>query len=113
MPPALHTTYKVRPCTLYGVPVAFKDLYQTAGIRTTAGSKVLENYIGQYNATAVQRYLDAGAICLGKLNCDAWAHGGSGENSDFGPTHNPWNINYIPGGSSSGPAVSVASAFSH
>ena len=100
--------YKVRPCTLYGVPVAFKDLYQTAGIRTTAGSKVLENYVGQYNATAVQRYLDAGAICLGKLNCDAWAHGSSGENSDFGPTKNPWNTDYVPGGSSSGVAVAVA-----
>ncbi|MEK7064295.1 MAG: Asp-tRNA(Asn)/Glu-tRNA(Gln) amidotransferase subunit GatA [Patescibacteria group bacterium] len=93
---------------LFGVPVAFKDIYQTQGIRTTAGSKVLENYIGQYNATVVQRYLDAGAIMLGKLNCDAWAHGTSGENSDFGPTKNPWNTNYVPGGSSSGAAAAVA-----
>ncbi|MDO8487859.1 MAG: Asp-tRNA(Asn)/Glu-tRNA(Gln) amidotransferase subunit GatA [bacterium] len=93
---------------LFGVPVAFKDLYQTQGIKTTAGSKVLENYIGQYNATAVQRYIDAGAIVLGKLNCDAWAHGSSGENSDFGPTKNPWNTQYVPGGSSSGSAAAVA-----
>lgn len=97
-------------CTLplFGVPVAFKDIYMTKDIKTTAGSKVLENYVGQYNATAVQRYLDAGAIILGKLNCDAWAHGSSGENSDFGPTRNPWNTDYVPGGSSSGSAAAVA-----
>ncbi len=99
---------KVGSYPLFGVPVAFKDLFQTAGIRTTAGSKVLENYIGQYDSTAVQRYLDAGAIMLGKLNCDAWAHGSSGENSDFGPTKNPWNTEYVPGGSSSGSAAAVA-----
>ncbi len=93
---------------LYGVPVAFKDLYMTKGVKTTAGSKVLENYVGHYNATTVQKYLDAGAIVLGKLNCDAWAHGSSGENSDFGPTHNPWNLDYVPGGSSSGSAAAVA-----
>lgn len=93
---------------LFGVPVGFKDLFMTKDIKTTAGSKVLENYIGQYNATAVQRFLDAGAIMLGKLNCDAWAHGSSGENSDFGPTKNPWNTDYVPGGSSSGSAAAVA-----
>ncbi len=93
---------------LFGVPVGFKDLFMTKGVKTTAGSKVLENYIGQYNATVVQKYLDAGAIMLGKLNCDAWAHGSSGENSDFGPTRNPWNVEYVPGGSSSGSAVAVA-----
>lgn len=99
-----------QPCNLplFGVPVGFKDLYMTKGIRTTAGSKVLESYIGQYDATVVRKYLDAGAICLGKLNCDAWAHGSSGENSDFGPTKNPWNTEYVPGGSSSGSAAAVA-----
>lgn len=93
---------------LFGVPVAFKDLYMTRDIKTTAGSKVLENYIGQYDATVVQKYLEAGAILLGKLNCDAWAHGSSGENSDFGPSKNPWNLDYVPGGSSSGSAVAIA-----
>lgn len=93
---------------LFGVPVAFKDIYVTHGIRTTAGSKVLEDYVGQYDATVVKKYQDAGAIVLGKLNCDAWAHGSSGENSDFGPTRNPWNTDYVPGGSSSGSAVAVS-----
>lgn len=93
---------------LFGVPVAFKDIYMTEGIKTTAGAKLLENYIGQYDATVVKKYLDAGAICVGKLNCDAWAHGSSGENSDFGPTRNPWNTDYVSGGSSSGAAVAIA-----
>jgi len=93
---------------LFGVPMALKDIFMTKDIRTTAGSKVLEEYIGQYDATVVKKYLDAGAILLGKLNCDAWAHGSSGENSDFGPTRNPWNMDYVPGGSSSGSAVAVA-----
>ena len=101
-------TKRIGSHPLFGVPVAFKDLYQTQGIRSTAGSKVLENYIGQYNATVVQRYLDAGSIMLGKLNCDAWAHGSSGENSDFGPTRNPWYLDYVPGGSSSGAGAAVA-----
>ncbi len=93
---------------LFGVPVAFKDIFMTRDIKTTAGSKVLANYIGQYDATVVKKYLAAGAIVLGKLNCDAWAHGSSGENSDFGPTRNPWNTDYVPGGSSSGSAVAVS-----
>jgi len=93
---------------LFGVPVAFKDLYMTKGVKTTAGSKMLDNHLALYDATVVQKYLAAGAIVLGKLNCDAWAHGSSGENSDFGPTKNPWNLEYVPGGSSSGSAVAVA-----
>ncbi len=93
---------------LFGIPVAFKDIYMTEGIKTTAGAKLLENYIGQYDATVVKKYLDAGAICVGKLNCDAWAHGSSGENSDFGPTKNPWNIEYVSGGSSSGAAAAIS-----
>lgn len=97
---------------LLGVPIAFKDMYLTQGVKTTAASKVLENYIPPYSATVVERLLAAGSIMIGKTNCDAWAHGGSGENSDFGPTHNPWNTDYVPGGSSSGSAVSVASDFS-
>src|SRR3972149_1072887 len=93
---------------LLGTCVSYKDLFLTEGIRTTAGSKVLESYIPAYSATYVARADKAGAITLGKTNCDAWAHGASGENSDFGPTKNPWNLDYVPGGSSSGSAASVA-----
>lgn len=94
---------------LHGVPFGIKDMFLTKGVRTTAASKVLENYIPQYTSTAVTRLEAAGSISLGKLNHDAWAHGSSGENSDFGNTLNPWNIDYIPGGSSSGSGASVAS----
>lgn len=93
---------------LIGVAVNYKDLYLTKNIRTTAASRVLENYIPPYSATVVERLERAGVICLGKTNHDAWAHGSSGENSDFGPTVNPWNKSYVPGGSSSGPAASLA-----
>lgn len=93
---------------LLGIPLTLKDMYLTKGIKTTAASKVLENYVPQYDAAVVTKLKDAGAIILGKNNCDAWAHGASGENSDFGPTKNPWNLNLVPGGSSSGPAVAVA-----
>lgn len=93
---------------LLGIPIALKDLFLTKGIRTTAASKVLENYIPQYDGTAVTLLKNAGAVFLGKTNCDAWAHGSSGENSDFGATKNPYNLEYIPGGSSSGSPASVA-----
>ncbi len=93
---------------LLGVVMSLKDIYLTEGIRTTAASKVLENYMPQYSGTVVHRLESAGVIVIGKANCDAWAHGASGENSDFGPTKNPWNIEYVPGGSSSGSAVSVS-----
>lgn len=97
---------------LAGVVVAHKDLYLTKGIRTTASSKVLESYVPAYSGTVVKRMEAAGAITIGKTNCDAWAHGASGENSDFGPTLNPWNKKYVPGGSSSGSAASVAAGLS-
>ncbi len=94
---------------LLGIPIALKDIYTTKGIQTTAGSNVLKGYIPPFDATVVQKLKDAGAVIIGKTNLDAWAHGSSGENSDFGPTKNPWNEEYVPGGSSSGSAVSVSS----
>ncbi|MBU3978739.1 Asp-tRNA(Asn)/Glu-tRNA(Gln) amidotransferase subunit GatA [Patescibacteria group bacterium] len=93
---------------LLGIPFSLKDMYLTKGIRTTAASKVLEDYIPPYSSTVFTKLQDAGAVLLGKNNQDAWAHGSSGENSDFGATKNPWNLEMIPGGSSSGPAVTVA-----
>ena len=84
----------------------------TKGVRTTAGSKVLESYIPAYSATSVARIENAGAIPIGKLNCDAWAHGSSGENSDSGETLNPWNKEYVPGGSSSGSGVALSANLS-
>ncbi len=93
---------------LFGIPIALKDVYVTKGLRTTAASNVLKNYIPTYNATTVNRYLEEGAVIIGKTNQDAWAHGATGENSDFGPARNPWNPEYVAGGSSSGSAVAVA-----
>jgi len=93
---------------LLGIPISIKDIYLTRGIRTTAASKVLDNYIPQYSATVVEKLEEAGAIIIGKTNCDAWAHGSSGENSDYGPTENDYLEGYVPGGSSSGSAVSVS-----
>lgn len=94
---------------LLGVPFSMKDIYSTRGIKTTAGSKILDNYIPVYNATVYQKLINAGAILLGKTNCDAWGHGGSTENSDFGATKNPWNTKYVAGGSSGGSAAALAS----
>lgn len=101
-----------RQYPLLGVTVAHKDLFLTKGIRTTAGSRVLEAYVPAYSATVVRKLEDAGCILVGKTNCDAWAHGASGENSDFGPTKNPWDAEYVPGGSSSGSAVAVSTGMS-
>ena len=95
---------------LHGVPFGIKDMFLTKGVRTTAASNVLRDYIPAYNATVIDRLETAGAISLGKLNHDAWAHGSSGENSDFGPTLNPWNTEFVPGGSSSGSSASVAAS---
>lgn len=96
---------------LLGCVTAFKDIFMTKGTRTTAGSKVLDAYIPQYSSTVVERLLSAGCIMMGKTNLDAWAHGSSGENSQFGPTLNPWNTDYVPGGSSSGSGAALAAGF--
>ncbi len=93
---------------LAGVPVGIKDVLTIAGLPATAGSRVLENYVAQYTATAVERLEAAGAVTLGKLNCDEFAMGSSNENSAFGPVRNPHAPDRVPGGSSGGSAAAVA-----
>src|SRR5215470_7531141 len=93
---------------LHGVPLAVKDLAETAGVRTTAASAVLEHYVPSEDAEVVRRLRKAGAVLLGKLNLQEFAYGGSGIVSHYGPVRNPWNTAHITGGSSSGSAAAVA-----
>lgn len=94
---------------LAGVPAGIKDLLNTKGVRATCGSKMLENFVSPYESTTTQRLLNADYVMLGKLNLDEYACGASNETSYFGPALNPWNSEYVPGGSSGGAASAVAS----
>jgi len=96
---------------LAGIPYVMKDAYLTRDVRTTAASKILDTFIPPYSATVHQRLHDAGAILIGKTNMDSWGHGASTENTDYGPTKNPWDTNRSAGGSGGGPAAAVSSRF--
>ncbi|WP_394261193.1 Asp-tRNA(Asn)/Glu-tRNA(Gln) amidotransferase subunit GatA [Moraxella boevrei] len=96
---------------LTGIPLAHKDIFNTQGVLTTCGSKMLANFVSPYNAHIVQKCLDVGLVTLGKTSMDEFAMGSDNESSYFGVVHNPYNLDYVPGGSSGGSAAAVASGF--
>lgn len=93
---------------LHGIPIGLKDLYETAGIRTTGGSKILEAYVPQKDSTVARKLREAGSVLLGKLNTHEWAWGTTTNNAFYGATHNPWDLDRIPGGSSGGSGAAIA-----
>lgn len=103
-----HTLAQGNGHILTGVPYTMKDVYLTSGIPTTAASKVLNHHISQYDATVYSKLTQLGGVLLGKNNQDAWGHGGSSENTDYGPVHNPYALDRIAGGSGGGTAAAIA-----
>jgi aspartyl-tRNA(Asn)/glutamyl-tRNA(Gln) amidotransferase subunit A len=95
---------------LHGIPISLKDLFFTAGIRTTGGSRILRNFVPDQNAVVVDRLLEAGAVLLGKTNLHEFAYGVTSDNPHYGPVHNPWDLKRVPGGSSGGSAAAVSAA---